>query len=124
MPGLFQTSKDNRFNPETGDYYWINEPHTKITNESSSYWQPFDFVITKFNEQSLYIRQRSTFVLRGSGSWLPGGNVGDRPESVTPFSGIVCRGILPQSLVNGGRCASYQILLMLAAFSTLVLVFE
>lgn len=70
--GIYQAhNNDNPYNPETGDFYWINQNTTKITADSPTYWAPFDKYILDFENLPLTKRQYSNFLMDKEGYIYP-----------------------------------------------------
>ena len=79
FPGFYQRGNvEDKYSPETGEFYWITDADTQITNESATYWQPFSDLILRFDEQSLSNRQTRSFLLTLEGKWFPGVQLGSK----------------------------------------------
>ncbi|KAF6026478.1 hypothetical protein EB796_015219 [Bugula neritina] len=101
MPGFVQRKNNGSDELLTGEYYWIDELNTTVTNESSTYWQPFSFVITNYSQQMQSVKLNANFVLNGRGEWFPGESVtGGRSQ--TTMDGVICkrRGVYGDDIVG------------------------
>jgi len=89
IPGFHQKNSFSIICPMTGSYYWEDDMYSFVTNGSSTYWQLFDAVITKFTEQNESVRLSANFVLNSRGEWFPGESL-KGGKSVTDVDGVVC----------------------------------
>ena len=70
--GFYQNQSNDRWSPQTGDFYWINS-NERLTNESDTYWQPFSLWITNFSSiQPPSERQFAYYLMDSCGVVSPG----------------------------------------------------
>lgn len=91
VPGFYQIRKADKYNPETGHYFWVTDPNTRITNESKTYYQPFKDLIENFdNHESLHVMQTGTFVLNLEGKRYIGVSVVGGLSLTKVGGGVIC----------------------------------
>ena len=72
LPGFYQQQSDDRWRPQTGDFYWTNS-NERLTNKSKTYWQPFSLWITNFSSiQPPSERQFAYYLMDSHGVVSPG----------------------------------------------------
>ena len=124
--GIIQKSDGDKYNPETGEFYWITDETTVITNESQTYWEPIKNLILHFDSQPLSARQVGTWMLNLDGTPLPGVGLTGGISLTDHYGDVICvkEGVptippsisTPQANVdNGEEGFQYWIVITVAA---------
>lgn len=90
-PGFYQKmNSSNKYSPHTGEFFWIDDPTTVITNESSTYWEPFNKFITEFDNLEDE-KEISTFSLNLDGEFKHLSTVALALDGIDSLNGdIIC----------------------------------
>lgn len=91
IPGFYQQkNSDNVYVPETGIFHWVTDPNTKITEDSTTYWEPFRRLIKGFEKEPYSTKQSASYLLDLQGRLYAGVSL-NGGESTTAVNGnVVC----------------------------------
>lgn len=91
-PGIYQQPKaNNRYNPETGQFYWVTDNESQILSDSQSFWQPFYHWIENFDQlPKLETKQVGNFLMDKEGNIYPVVQLGGTLPSEVDDPSIVC----------------------------------
>lgn len=72
FPGIYQSPSNDQWHPETGKFYWITSGE-RLTNESETYWKPFDKWIEHFDSiEPVSEKQFQYYLMDSNGTAYPG----------------------------------------------------
>lgn len=90
--GVYQElNTADKYRPETGRFYWINDAESPITNNSNTYWKPISDWIVSFDQLGIERRQTNHFLLNADGYVFPAVQLRQSQlRDVWETPGIVC----------------------------------
>lgn len=101
-PGIYQKSTADRYNPETGSFYWVTDDDTQIDINSESYWRPFSRWIESFDSMPLQEQQTGNFLMDKDGQIYPVVQLGGSLSADIDDPSIICmsKGIAPKHVAS------------------------
>lgn len=88
--GFHQKSSGNKFAPQSGEFFWLYDTNTRVTNESKTFWQPFEQLILNFSNQSHQIKHTGNFLLDPKGNYYPGEQINGGPSATETNGNVIC----------------------------------
>lgn len=90
IPGFYHHKRGSPENLISQKFYWLDDINTRVTENSSTYWQPFNSHITQFASLNESEQQLVYFVMNTQGEVFPGGTFLVE-QTQTAISGYVCK---------------------------------